>query len=57
MLKRHLWLEILLIVMLLGLAVLSALYFYPYASQVPHRDSGIYLYIGSEILEGKTIYK
>lgn len=56
MLKRHLWFEIFLIVLLLGLAVLSAFYFYPFASQVPHRDSGIYLYIGSEVLKGKTIY-
>jgi len=56
MLKRHLWFEIFLIVLLLGLAVLSAFYFYPFASQVPHRDSGIYLYIGSELLKGKTIY-
>ena len=39
------------------LVLLSALYFYPYAMEVPHRDSGIYLYIGREVLNGKTIYR
>ncbi len=43
--------------LLIVLVVLSALYFYPYAMEVPHRDSGIYLYIGREVLQGKTIYR
>lgn len=54
--QKTFYLDITLVVLLLGLTVLSALYFYPYAMEIPHRDSGIYLYIGSEILDGKTIY-
>jgi hypothetical protein len=48
--------DFILLAALLLLTVLSAFYFYPYAMEVPHRDSGIYLYIGSELLKGKTIY-
>jgi hypothetical protein len=44
------------LLILLTLIILSALYFYPYAMEVPHRDSGIYLYLGRELLDGKTIY-
>jgi 4-amino-4-deoxy-L-arabinose transferase-like glycosyltransferase len=44
------------LLILITLVVLSALYFYPYAMEVPHRDSGIYLYLGRQLLEGKTIY-
>ena len=42
--------------LLLALVVLSALFFYPYAQAFPHRDSGIFLYMGRELLSGKTIY-
>jgi hypothetical protein len=45
------------LLLLMTLVLLSALYFYPYAMEVPHRDSGIYLYLGRELLEGKTIYR
>jgi hypothetical protein len=44
------------LLILLALVILSALFFYPYAMEVPHRDSGIYLYLGRELLDGKTIY-
>jgi 4-amino-4-deoxy-L-arabinose transferase-like glycosyltransferase len=44
------------LIILVTLIILSALYFYPYAMEVPHRDSGIYLYLGRELLDGKTIY-
>jgi 4-amino-4-deoxy-L-arabinose transferase-like glycosyltransferase len=44
------------LIILITLVILSALYFYPYAMEVPHRDSGIYLYLGRELLAGKTIY-
>lgn len=44
------------LIILITLVILSALYFYPYAMEVPHRDSGIYLYLGRELLDGKTIY-
>ncbi|MBW6465242.1 MAG: glycosyltransferase family 39 protein [Brevefilum sp.] len=45
------------LIILVTLVILSALYFYPYAMEVPHRDSGIYLYLGRELLDGKTIYR
>ena len=54
--KQSFYLDIFFIVLLLTLVVLSALYFYPYAMEVPHRDSGIYLYLGKQLLSGKTIY-
>ena len=54
--KYSIYLESFFILLLLTLVVLSALYFYPYAMEVPHRDSGIYLYLGKQLLSGKTIY-
>jgi hypothetical protein len=45
------------LIILATLVILSALYFYPYAMEVPHRDAGIFLYLGRELLEGKTIYR
>lgn len=48
--------DLILLLALLILTVLAAVYFFPIAMEIPHRDSGIYLYLGSEILKGKTIY-
>ncbi len=48
--------DTILLLLLLVIVCLAALYFYPYAMEIPHRDSGIYLYLGSELVKGKTIY-
>ena len=44
------------LVLLSLMVILSALFFYPFGHTVPHRDYGIYLYLGKELLAGKTIY-
>ncbi|OQB85689.1 MAG: hypothetical protein BWX85_00709 [Chloroflexi bacterium ADurb.Bin120] len=56
MIKKTTTINYICILILFVLVALSALFFYPYAMEVPHRDSGIYLYLGQELLEGKTIY-
>jgi len=49
-------LNIVSIILLLSVIILSAFYFYPIGQVIPQRDHGIYLYLGKELLNGKTIY-
>ncbi|MCJ7694425.1 MAG: glycosyltransferase family 39 protein [Anaerolineaceae bacterium] len=48
--------DFIILIILLFVTISAALYFYPFAMEIPHRDSGIYLYLGKEINIGKTIY-
>lgn len=45
------------IFVIIGILVSAFLVLSPYYIPVPHRDSGIFLYIGSEILHGKVLYQ
>ena len=42
---------------IIAILISAFLVFSPYNKPVPHRDSGIFLYIGSEILDGKVLYQ
>jgi len=49
--------DILALSMLIALLVVAFLARSPYSHPVPHRDSGIFLSIGSDILQGKVLYQ
>jgi hypothetical protein len=54
--RSHKFVDILFI-SFLGVLIIAAFFtLSPYRVPVPHRDSGIFLHIGSEILQGKVLY-